>query len=392
MFKDIIGKKLKYLNDIADSLSGFTDDDIENSSFPIFFKNFLKEESKNITDRNQLDSLLDKSVKLQINYAIRPKWTLINYLYGGFDSKSVEEILRKAKIFQFYKFYNELISSYLKSNTLLFITSSKVEELINETNSVLYEKLMNDISGVKIKNFFIQIFRLKYGDEKDVNLEDSIPFVFIRLFLEDKSYFELLEKFKIIDNLKDDDEVELKVMIKVLMDKYVKDTETVPAKEENGIPENQILAATSETIIPIDTKKEKTVKKIKIDNKFDDDNNEFTENQKEVETVISENGNPEEELNNEFFEHHKPGPESKKIRRIFKEGELNIIAKKIFKSSRMSMFSAFEDLEKLKTWDEAVAYLKDLFKKNRVDRYNKYVVLFIDLLNDYYTNIEKGYI
>ena len=56
------------------------------------------------------------------------------------------------------------------------------------------------------------------------------------------------------------------------------------------------------------------------------------------------------------------------------------------------MFSAFEELEKLNTWEEAVSYLKIIFKKNNVDMYNKNVVLFIDLLNDYYTNLEKGYI
>ena len=393
MFKDITSNKIKYLNDIADMLPGFTFEDIEKSSLPDFNKKFLKEESKNISDKKQLTSLLDKSVKLLINYTIRPKWTLINYLYGGFDSKSTDEILRKISIFQFYKYYKELISNYIKSNSLIFITSAKVTELIDETNTVLCEKLTTDISGIKIKNFFIQIFKLKYGEEKDINLEDSLPFVFIRLFLEDKNFYELLEKFKIIEGLKDNDNIELKSIIKVLMNKYVVNKETVlKENEEIAADKDKIVIEKEESALQVNKKQKKNFRKLKIDNKFESEAIQPVDVQKKIDEGEQKNKIKEKEIYDDLFEHHPPGPDSKKIRRIFKEGELNIIAKKVFKSSRMSMFSAFEELEKFKTWSEAVGYLKELFKKNNVDRYNKYVILFIDLLNDYYTNIEKGYI
>ena len=104
MFGTITEKRLKYLLDIADNLPRITFEEIEKSKLPVFNKKFIFEEADEITDKKHLESLLDKSVKLNINYAVRPKWTLINYLYGGFDSKSADEVFKKAEIFQFYRF------------------------------------------------------------------------------------------------------------------------------------------------------------------------------------------------------------------------------------------------------------------------------------------------
>ena len=390
MFGTITEKRLKYLLDITDNLPRITFEEIEKSKLPVFNKKFIFEEADEISDKKHLDSLLDKSVKLNINYAVRPKWTLINYLYGGFDSKSADEVFKKAEIFQFYRFYTELILNYIKSNSPIFMTSAKVTELIDETNIALYEKLNINLTGLKIKNFFIQIFKLKYGEDKEINLEDSIPFVFVRIFLEDKNFIELLEKFKVIDGLKDSDEVELKVLIKVLMNKYEKSYEAVSEEEE--LKPDDIITGDELTVEQDKKEKEPGLRKIKISNSVETNDSRLID---EPEKFIQEKPKSEirEEINiADSFERHIPSPESKKIKRLFKEGELNLIAKKVFKSSRLSMFSAFEELEKLNTWEEAVSYLKEIFKKNNVDMYNKNVVLFVDLLNDYYTNLEKGYI
>lgn len=390
MFETITEKRIRYLSVIADNLQGLTHEDIGNSSFPAFNKKFILEEAKEIKDRKHLDLLIDKSVKLNINYAIRPKWTLLNYLYGGFDSKASEEILRRADIFQYYKFYTEFIVNYIKSNSMIFLTSAKVEELIDDTNNVLYEKLTTDITGIKVRNFFVQIFKLKYGEEKDINLEDSIPFVFVRLFLEDKKFYDLLEKFKVVEGIKDTDEMELKVIIKVLLNKYEMNSEYIVDVKPEETYRRENIVIEKEDIEKV--RDDKVFRKIKIDNGSEVGENITGEKIREVKPEETIKEIKAEIFGGGMFEDHLPGPGSRKIKRMFKEGELNVIAKKVFKSSRLSMFSAFEEMEKFNTWGEAIVYLKEIFKKNNVDKYNKTVILFIDLLNDYYTNIEKGYL
>jgi hypothetical protein len=394
MFGKITENKLKTLREITDNLHNITVEEIEKSQLPLFNKKFILEESKDLTKEKGLDSLLEKSVKLNINYAVRPKWTLLNYLYGGFDSKSADELLRKTGVFQFYKYYIDVISKFIKTNPLIFISLSQIQELIEETNLVLLEKLVTEITGVKIKNFFIQIFKIKYGEEKEITLDDSVPFVFIRLFLEDKNFVELLDKFKTAGRFKDDDEIELKTLIKVLMDKYDV-SEGISAEDKNSGKEKDDLekffAEKKETVEKTETVKTKITKKIKIDNYEEEQKPDIEKSKIDIPTV--EKNQIEEEISiQEPDGKNIRDTETKKIKRLFKEGELNIIAKKVFRSSRLSMFSAFDEMEKLKTWEEAANYLKEVFKKNNVDIRNKNVVLFVDLLNDFFINLEKGYI
>ncbi len=46
--------------------------------------------------------------------------------------------------------------------------------------------------------------------------------------------------------------------------------------------------------------------------------------------------------------------------------------------------------EMYNNWEEASDFLKNLFIKNKADLYHKDVVLFVDLLNDYYKNKERN--
>lgn len=437
MFEEIVEKKFKPLKDITDGLKVISPDTIKNSDLPTFAINFLLAEQTDINDKDSLNLMLEKSVKLIVNYSLRPKWTIINYLFGGYDSKPADEILKKSEVFRFYRYYIDLISNHIKDNALMFLAQEEVIYLINEANKVVLDKLVNNTSSVKIKNFFSQVYKLKYGDNKEINLDWSIPFLFIKLFLEDKEFFDLLDKFKIIPGLDDTMEIEMKTAIKVLTGKYyvnddffvLKDeplpVKTESAKTENNkpLPENIIEKNIEEEKaeqkqIEIDLKEEiKTVEEKKVVQKTQeiipekDDkpkgivriiknipSKKFHRNKK----IVKEEIKPitEEKLIEEKFEEPTVTEEvlkkrertdsKEKIKHIFKGEEIKIIQKKIFKDSKSAMHEAFNTLEGFDSWNNASEFLKELFSKNNVRLYSKYTVLFVDLLSDYFSKIEKG--
>ena len=80
---------------------------------------------------------------------------------------------------------------------------------------------------------------------------------------------------------------------------------------------------------------------------------------------------------------------TERIKRLFKKDELFHISKKVFRSSKLSMYQSFNELEEIDSWEEATRFLKALFAKNNVDLYHKDVVLFVDVLNDYFTRKER---
>ena len=74
----------------------------------------------------------------------------------------------------------------------------------------------------------------------------------------------------------------------------------------------------------------------------------------------------------------------KHIRGLFKLPEQKSIIKKIFKSDELAMRTAFKDLENIDTWYYASEYLKQIFLKNNVKIHDSTVVLFVDVLNEYF--------
>lgn len=347
MFDKIIERKITEEISAIGNLQKFNIDIIEKSNLSPFSKSFIILEMPEGGNRKELEELIDKSVKLNLNYTIRPKWTILNYIFGAYDSKPIDYIFEKLDIFRFYKFYEESIRTYIEDAGLIVITKSKVSNLIDETNNLLYEKLMTDSSAIKTKNFFLQVFKLKYLESTEVNLDTSIPFGFIRIFLEDKSFSQLLEKFSALKKLTDEKEIDLKTIIKVINGKYISEEDLILSPEKT--------VETNEDVIDINF--------VQVQ--------EATESEQPIEEEVIK-------------------PPDPIILSLFDSGHINKIQKKIFLGSRENMLNVMYQFDNITKWSDASEVLKKIFKDNDVDIYNKDVVNFVNTINEYYNNnLEK---
>ncbi len=412
MFESLVKEKTNSEKSKIRLLSPVSRNTVAKSELSPFIKNFIFNETQEITESEYLDELIEKGVKLQFNFTIRPKWTLLNYVYGSIESKSDNEIRHKLRVFTFYKFYPDTILNYLDEETHLYVSRSKVELLLKDTNEVLYNKLTNEISGVKIKNFLVNIFKLKYEDESKINLESSIPFSFIKIFLEDKGYDDLLKKFDIIPNLKDNTLVSYKDIIKVLTDKYTVHEEKHEGKtEKKENKREEIFEPITITQDNIKEELQQEEKKIEIEIPKKEINKENT---KEVKTpkkeinytkydiysddLIKERDAKEKEEQENITEteevfsetHDNETGDQYQIKRLFTEKELTIIRDKIYAGSKNAMRNSFRALAAMNTWKDAANHLKDLYNDNKVHIYHKQVVKFTDALQEHFSNKEKG--
>ena len=410
MIESLAKEKFKQEREKIENIDNFSLQEIRNSTLLPFVKKFILVEAEEIINEATLNTLIAKAIKLDINYTLRPKWTLINYLFVGADSKNVKEILRKVKIFQFYSYYTDLITDFINDTSISHITNSKVRELIDEVNSVLYEKLTSDVTSIKIRNFFLQIFKLTYQQNSDITLSSSIPFQYLRLFLEDKSFEDILEKFHVIDRISDGIELDLKTIIKVLTNKYsMSFDEHFPLEEVRKtieVKKQEVLDIDIEKELPI---KEKDIIEINLKEKKEEEESvyskELLQGQRKNIKVEEPKEDKPKKLKPELTDSSKQSihvfPKShvsekdvlsqktERIKRLFKKDELFHISKKVFRSSKLSMYQSFNELEEIDSWEEATRFLKALFVKNNVDLYHKDVVLFVDVLNDYFTRKER---
>ena len=350
MFEKNIQRKVNDEIKKISTLESVSKNTIKYSDLDPFIKSFLDIELDEISDKDNLKKNIEKAVKLNFNYTIRPKWTITNYIFGSKDSKSVNEVLKKISIFRFYKYYEENIKSYIEENKLVVITRSRISDIIDTTDTGLHDKLLTSSSGLKTKNFFLQIFKLKYPDINSINLNSGIPFGCIRIFLEDKLFTGLVEKFNQIDGIDDGTEIDLKTIIKIITGKFI-------SKMDIGGEEGW-----SET--PVQRYDEQAVHA---------DDITFEEGVDKKEGLVSE----------------KELEKSTALFKLFKKQEIEKISKKVFKNDRLLMFETLETINNLPDWNHVSEHLKELFMQNNVKLYSRDVVTFIDILQEYFSMTNK---
>ncbi|MFA5010876.1 MAG: hypothetical protein WC644_02880 [Ignavibacteria bacterium] len=368
MLEQITDKRFKEASAIAEELSNFSAETIITSRLPDFTKSFIINDSSLPKTKSELLKIIDKSVKLNLNYCIRPKWTLLSYIYANQDSKSKQEILRKVETFTYYSFYTEPVKDLCKDDSYVSIPRTIVEDLIDDINSSIHEKLTKETTGLKIKNFFLHLYKFKYGDNSEISLDMSVPYSFIRIFLEDKGYKDIVKMFVDAGITDDDYELELKTAIKIITGKTkeikLRLEETNSPLKENKEEDLVISAGNNESTI-----EKTTVPKLSEENNFEG-------------TSTTGEMKEEHSIADEFEEKEKDNTDHIKFH--FKEDELKSIAKKVFKGSRYIMQDSFLEIEQLKNWREVTEYLKSVFLENKVNIGDKTVILFVDVLNDYF--------
>ncbi|MCE1164226.1 MAG: hypothetical protein LWX07_02355 [Bacteroidetes bacterium] len=401
MFEKITEKRIREASSVIDKLRDYSYESVINSDLSEFLINFIISESSNYGSKESLLKSADRAVKLFINYTLRPRWTLLNYIFGNVDAKPSAEILRKVEIFTFYHYYLELIRSVAADSEQISVKRITVESALESVNRDIYEKLTTDISSLKIKNLFVQVFRLKYGDNTEISLDMSVPFYFIKLFLDDKEYNGLYAKFG--KSFSDTDEVELKTIIKILSGKYsgsdipepLKSDEVFTHKQETFTERKKPAAETAtEEQTPEPLKAEETIKADEkpLQHHFVETHANES-NLKETPSIKTEIKEPE--IKREVIEETPPAvpvqaeDENVRLKYLFKEEEIKNISKKVFKGRKHLMMESLLEIEKLPNWRETTGYLKKVFLDNRVNYYDKSVILFVDILSDYFEKKEN---
>lgn len=428
MFQEFVEKKIKKESDLLQFTGVISKELISKSDISDFTKNYLLFYLTEETTPEDISSMVVKSNKLYFNYALRPKWTLINFLFNNFESRSPSEILKKLNLFPFYKYYTDAVSDFINDNSMIFITKAEIENIIDRTNLAIHNKLTVDITGQKIKNVFLQLFIINDFREDNYNLESEVPLSFIKIFLADKNYPDLISRFSALKDTGDDDNVKLKDIIKVLTGKLSAE-EKVPAenavreisenvKPEDVKPDNPVVRAniTEENKIKNDSGLSKTDKqsasvqkqqqkeetsgsegfviKRKIETQ---DTVKITPSEKSVTDKKSETeniGSEDKSLNvtepkNADKDKVSVSKESLKLKNIdfkelFSEKELDSILIRVYDSNIIYRQRSFEKLNTYKTWFEAFNHLKEIFKNNKVDIYHKDVLRFVDVLNEHF--------
>lgn len=189
----------KKVNDYC-NLVDFTDEkislqQIRESNLPPYIINFFEfsrpgtRGDGGVISKAEFEEVLKKAVVFNINYIIRPKQTLLKFLFGDVETKPADFILNKLNYFQFYSYYTNHITEFINLNSPLVLSSNQIESLINEINDKIYDEISDpsiDDAGrlnlIKLLYFFF----IELVPNNPVNIK--LPKTILSAFFSDKGF------------------------------------------------------------------------------------------------------------------------------------------------------------------------------------------------------------
>jgi len=192
--------------------------------------------------------LIIQAVSFNINYVVRPKWSLTKLIYNDQDSVSVDELDRMLNYLYYYDYIKNVISAYISRRKVIQLTLTEFELILNKIDRELFksnaEELINN-AILSIADFF------NIGGIKN----NQVSLSGVEVLLKEKNMIDYLLKLRHAmpdDSRKKYEIEEIKsVLYSVIPDK----TELTPEIESETIEskDDQISAGTESSTLEADT-------------------------------------------------------------------------------------------------------------------------------------------
>src|SRR5688572_24349807 len=177
MFQDFAKKKfVDYLALLEFPAGRISFNQLRSSTLPPFIISFFEYyvPKQNVPlDKRDFEEILNKAIIFNINYIIKPKNTILKFLFGDVETRPDHFIRARLKYFQFYGYYITQVTDFININSLEVISSNQIEHLINDVNQKLYEEISAAGSDSQRMNLvkLLYYFFHDLGDNNPINIK-----------------------------------------------------------------------------------------------------------------------------------------------------------------------------------------------------------------------------
>ncbi len=404
MFQDFTKRKVDdYLKLLEFTDNSIMFDHLRHSTLPpyiISFIDFYVSRKKLPIAKADFADILRKALIFNINYLIRPKYSLIRFLFGEVETRPVEYIKDRLKYFQFYGYYTSQISEFIDLNSLEVVSVSQIEYVIDEINKKIYEEISNKTGSdpnrlnlVKLLYYFFH----DLGVNNPINIK--LPKKILSVFFADKGFSDIKKR---VDNFFSD-EVFIQEAIEIMNPRTMRSPK---AKTDVGVSEvkfKEIISRAKSGVISKESSSDEIEKILPPENKVPVDINISIVNEihdkpdrlpklNKEKIVIDENIYSDDLV----FESHfsdmtksVQGTEEelkdKLIEDLFcEETYRKKIVKKLFGREELSFKSFLDSVLTQNSWHDVTVLLEDYFKKKNINFYSEEAVKFVDILQSHF--------
>jgi hypothetical protein len=354
---------------------------------------------------NKFNQLLERAIKLEMNYLIEPHRTLSQFMFKDSNVASTMEIYDTLKYFFRLEYYKTAISDYFNTKYMREIKKDQFIELLNQIDEQAFAENPSETALKVIKS--IMGFLAEAQDE-EVN---TLPVDLLKTAFKDrnlKDYVKLLEKSEKKSGLSELTFEQLEAMLR---------EGVVPGKDEEISEKTEIIGIdahedieTSKPEVTVDqievpeTSLEETSVEEELEEDVEEeleeeeyDLEEETEEEAEVETVVEEEIPAETEVET-VEEKPKKGADVAQdladhvARQISSEQPLEDLSimikgrtrrkilKKLFKKKEHEFLAFLDKINKLSTWKEASRLIDEEFYTREINPYSSEAINFSDIV------------
>ncbi len=134
-----------------------------------------------------ISKLILHASSFNINYLVRPKWTLTKFVYDEESIKSSSDIKQILNYLYYYRHISKILISYINSKKILSMNLTEFEELLERTDRLGVDSYLKSILDNALKSMgeFFNIGEIQ---------KTKIPLSAVEMFLEEKELGSYLRK------------------------------------------------------------------------------------------------------------------------------------------------------------------------------------------------------
>jgi hypothetical protein len=327
--------------------------------------------------QHDFEAMLDHAVHFQFNILCRPQWTLLSFIFENQRRRSTSEIERKLKYCVDYAYYAEIIKRFIEARGLAELTYEEFGSLLQRIDQEIvarHSSMELALMARPMLRFIEAALPLPPGGPGEAHIPINAAIV----FFEDKklnaikgrleterdsngiSDISLLRLANLIEKVRTGDEAaEVSLPESRLEPKEVPPAQVTPQSgEERLAPQGEGGVAAESPA--------------KVHSDFD------------VAELRPEE--PSIQRGQEGW----PAPASdhrermQEMHGLFSASEQKTFIRKIFRKHDIEFRLALDELNKIRDWEEAARYLKEIFLLNDVDPFSEEAILFTDRIQSRY--------
>ncbi len=235
--------------------------------------------------KDYISKLLLHATSFNVNYVVRPNWSLLQFIFENEDEKYISEVKQILNYLYYYPYYKRILTNYFNKKHLYKISEEELSGVLDKIDKINLENNYEEIVNESLSNIvdFINI-----GEVGNNRISKDV----IEYFLIDKNFE---EPSKILDEKltgSSDDKFKIKEYREIILNLQEKEEEqTIQSEEEKQTEQSEEGVQPDKENLNVEEEVSTEEEIIAEENELEDEN---LEEELEIDSEISKQTESEE--------------------------------------------------------------------------------------------------